>query len=560
LDFETFISAFLHWKESTSTSPSRRHLGLYKALITAYINASDKFDKTDPDNKYAPTVQAQAEEILRLIHGLASVATAQGFFLRRWINVINIMIYKKPGCIELDRLRVIHLFEADFNMFVGVLFGCRAMRHSVSHNLLHSGQYSKPGGECQDAALSKVLHNLLAFFTKTPLGQFESDATACFDRVVMAFALLCFSVMGAPLGPLTMWEQSLYNIVHRVKTAHGVTDNLYQYSLTSPIIGPGQGSRGGPDVCSTATSPLLQAMDRLGNGVHFCEPAQQIQYLCTVNMFIDDATNATNDFLSWLHVPPESFEVLELLRHDAQTWERSLWSSGGLLNLAKCLYYIALWKFSPEGEASLTPADALTPTLSLTSGTSLRFTPVIQHNYDQAHRYLGGWLSMNLQMDTAHAKFSERASKYARRITSSPLDKRDVWIAYFACFIPAITFTFSVTHHSAQKLCKLQSAPTRATLMKLGFNRNTAHAVAYGPSRYGALGLQDWSVEQGIALLTHHADSAPSWSHQTRTSLAHCHVVVASLLWFQLPTFIRSASAPPSRESPPFHRPSFLPT
>jgi hypothetical protein len=88
------------------------------------------------------------------------------------------MIYKKPGCIELDRLRVIHLFEADFNLFVGILFGRRAMHHSVSQDLLHHGQYGKPGGECRDAALSKVMHNLLAFFTKTPLGQVESDATA----------------------------------------------------------------------------------------------------------------------------------------------------------------------------------------------------------------------------------------------------------------------------------------------------------------------------------------------------------------------------------------------
>jgi hypothetical protein len=34
--------------------------------------------------------------------------------------------------------------------------------------------------------------------------------------------------------------------------------------------------------------------------------------------------------------------------------------------------------------------------------------------------------------------------------------------------------------------------------MKLGFNRNTAHAVAYGPSHYGGLGLRNWVVEQGI--------------------------------------------------------------
>jgi hypothetical protein len=113
----------------------------------------------------------------------------------------------------------------------------------------------------------------------------------------MAFALLCFSVIGAPPGPLTMWEQSLCNIVHHVKTAHGVTDASYQYSLTSPIIGPCQGSR-------AATSPLCKAMNSLGRGVHFCDPAQQIQYFCTINMCIANAANATNDFLSWLHPPP----------------------------------------------------------------------------------------------------------------------------------------------------------------------------------------------------------------------------------------------------------------
>jgi hypothetical protein len=204
VDFDDFISAFLHWKEATLTSPSHRHLGLYKALVTVYINASEEFcdsKKPKKPDPLHPSTQAKAEQILRLIHGLASLATQHGFFFRRWVNVINVVIYKKPGCIELDRLRVIHLFEADFNLLIGVLFGRRAMHHAISNDCLHHGQYGKPGGECQDAALSKVLHNLLSFFTKTPLSQFESDATACFDRVVMAFALLCFSVKGAPPRP-----------------------------------------------------------------------------------------------------------------------------------------------------------------------------------------------------------------------------------------------------------------------------------------------------------------------------------------------------------------------
>jgi hypothetical protein len=255
VDFEEdFIPVLLHWRERTSTSPSGRHLGLYKALATAYCNSSDEFsDLYDDDDPSMGSIQDQAEQILRIIHGLASKAAQLGFYLRRWLRVVNVMIYKKANYLELDRLRVIHLFEADFNLLVGVLFGRRAMYYQVDKKLFHPGQYGRPSGECQDAALLKVLHNHLATYTHTALGQFESDATACFDRMVMNFVLLCFRTNGVPMGPLRMWEQTLYHIIHQVKTAYGTTDSSYCYTPDSPIIGPGQGSRGGPAACSTIT-------------------------------------------------------------------------------------------------------------------------------------------------------------------------------------------------------------------------------------------------------------------------------------------------------------------
>jgi hypothetical protein len=95
------------------------------------------------------------------------------------------MIYKKPGCVELDKLRVIHLFEADFNLMIGILFGRRAMYHQADQNLLNPAQFGRPSGECEDSAISKLLHNLVSSLTHTPMGKFESDATACFDREVM---------------------------------------------------------------------------------------------------------------------------------------------------------------------------------------------------------------------------------------------------------------------------------------------------------------------------------------------------------------------------------------
>jgi hypothetical protein len=162
------------------------------------------------------TVQEKSEESLQVIFGLAKAAARPGFYLQRWTQVVNVMIHKKIGCIELNKLRVIHLFEANFNLLVGLFFGRRGMYHQVDHGLIHGGQFGQPGEECQDTAFSKVLTNIVSDFSKTPIGQFESDAMVCFDREVMRFVFTCFQSTGAPMGPLRMWEQALSNIVHRV--------------------------------------------------------------------------------------------------------------------------------------------------------------------------------------------------------------------------------------------------------------------------------------------------------------------------------------------------------
>jgi hypothetical protein len=193
--FEDFVTSFLHWDEKTSTSPSGRHLGLYKSIVTAHIDSGSEFTDTPDDS---PSTSSKAPMILHAIHGIAVCVAERGLYLQRWIHVTNAMIYKKPGLLELDELRVIHLFEADFNLLVGLILGCRTVHNAVDHQKLHPRQFGEKGGECMDAAISKTLHNVISTYTKTSLGQFESDATACFDRIVMSYAMLCFLGTVAP--------------------------------------------------------------------------------------------------------------------------------------------------------------------------------------------------------------------------------------------------------------------------------------------------------------------------------------------------------------------------
>ena len=99
------------------------------------------------------------------MHGLANAAANEGFFLKRWTQVVNTMIYKKPGCIELEKLQVTHLFEADFNLTAGLLFSRRASHHHMDNNATHQGQHGQPGGECQDVALAKSSHCHICHYT-----------------------------------------------------------------------------------------------------------------------------------------------------------------------------------------------------------------------------------------------------------------------------------------------------------------------------------------------------------------------------------------------------------
>jgi hypothetical protein len=532
ISFDDFVNSLLHWDEKTSTSPSGRHLGLYKSILTAHIDSGAEFTASKPDTL---SITEKATTLLSAIHAIAVSVAERGLYLNRWTHVTNAMIYKKAGVLELNELRVIHLFEANFNLLVGLIFGRRTVHNAVDHHRLHSCQFGKKGGECMDAAISKTLHNVLATYTKTSLGQFESDATACFDRIVMTFAMLCFFAYGCPSLLIKFWFAVLQHHSHKVKTGHGISDGSYTYSDDSPIHGPGQGSRGGPGSCVISTSVLLHAQDTLSHGVTFCDPAQQIQYLNRAAMFIDDNTSASNKFIPWLHSQPDATDVVKLLQSDAQVWERLLFTSGGLLKLRKCLYYIMQWDFDAEGRASLRSSTSI-PSLQLTNGKNPDTTPVNQFDCSQAHQYLGLWNSPSLSMKANLAALSDNARQYSHRLFKSGLSTFEVWLAYFACFLPAMSFTFAVCCFTEAELNTLQKAPVRATLARIGINRNTSRDIVFGSSLYGGLGFQHLFVEQGIAqlqLLIRHLRADTSQGSLMLIGLSWWHLIAgySSPLW-----------------------------
>ena len=240
----------------------------------------------------------------------------------------------------------------------------------------------------------------ISHFTKTALATFESDAESCFDRIVMPLALACFMIWGAPLTAILMWDSTLQHIRHHVKTGYGITDDFYEYTKQSPIIGPGQGSKAGSPTCSTLTFLLLMAMDVLAKGLSFCSPDRKIHYSTKAIVFADDNTNCNNNFIKWIQSPPTADEVLQRIQHDSQTWERCLHTSGGKLKMIKCKYYMMIWRFDEKGKATLQPACKL-PTMHLKSGTDENKHAMTQLDCSTAHETLGAQTLPDLQTKTA---------------------------------------------------------------------------------------------------------------------------------------------------------------
>jgi len=140
---EEFISAYKVTHENTSSSPSGRHIGHYK------VAASD------------PT-------LAQLHSRMMSFPFVHGFAPDRWKRVTDIMLEKEPGNSRCHRLRILALFESDFNQAKRLVIGRRLMHHLEDFNLLSSMQYgSRPGRQCVSAVLKKVLAHDYARLTVT---------------------------------------------------------------------------------------------------------------------------------------------------------------------------------------------------------------------------------------------------------------------------------------------------------------------------------------------------------------------------------------------------------
>eukprot|EP00957_Ditylum_brightwellii_P166475 12671779-Ditylum_brightwellii.AAC.1 len=83
--------------------------------------------------------------------------------------------------------------------------------------------------------------------------------------------------------------------------------------------------------------------------------ANDIKLKCNADMFVDDNTLMHND--PQCDATPHT--LMTNIQHNAETWGRFLWASGGLLEFLKSTYFLLIWAFAASGQPMIIPEEDL---------------------------------------------------------------------------------------------------------------------------------------------------------------------------------------------------------
>jgi len=148
---DDFKGKLKSWREMTTTSPSGRHLGRYKSLLT-------KLDIRDEHTGVMNSAYREKQAfIIQSMVGIINYCIRNNYILNRWKTIINTMIFKESGNYKIHRLRVIHIYEADFNLLLAVKWR-QLLQHANLYGYLNEGLFGgRPGCEAQSLVFLEEL-------------------------------------------------------------------------------------------------------------------------------------------------------------------------------------------------------------------------------------------------------------------------------------------------------------------------------------------------------------------------------------------------------------------
>ena len=453
-DFRQFIKVT---KKKTSSSPSGRHYGHYKALLEG------------------------KSTFLQVIHGIVELAVQNNVILDRWTVTNTTLLEKNPGTPFIHRLRAIHIVEGDLQFVAKYYYAQKMMKTAEKHGLVSDEQY---GGRNNRMAQSAVINKIMYYNISHQLGMgaafMDDDARACYDRIITPLSSLECTKWGLSLPIANFTTNFIHSQKFHVRTNHGVSEEFYTYDDDIPIQGSGQGlSWAGPRWTVTGDS-ICKVLDNTCAGMMFKDPTNTITVSKIGDHFVDDRASGVTANTTRL-------TPLEQLQHDEQKHALLLFSAGHKIALDKCSFYY--YDFQRVGTKIKHTSNAKLPgELLLREGYECPIFSIKRLEPTEPHKNLGCHICPSMNQETQFGILRDKVASWAHKINSSPLTHIDRMKAYDAYIEKTLLYVLPTTSFNYQQCQELNRYLRPILLNTNGIQRNCSRTALYSDSEYGGLG------------------------------------------------------------------------
>ena len=483
---EEFMEVFNKTRESTACGPSGLHMSHWKAAC-------------------------ERKEIARVHAFFMWAAFELGFSYERWENSWHCMIKKLKQPL-LPKLRIVQLFEGDFNACLKYLIGRKMMSHMNKKELHDQETFGSRTGKTAPEALVNLQllfdHNRI---WRLPTAIIFNDAIGCYDRIVPTLCELAMRARGCPKGIAQCHTITQKGMKHRIRIASGISEGIIKFAEKNKVTkegkvllciegrtgGIGQGGGAGPLSWIAVIDVMLEAYRNLCPGAKAIDPMMIYSLCYWLISYVDDNTIVTgfNDNTS-------QNEILNTIKSNLGSWRRLLQLTGGDIDVVKSKWCVMRWKYNEVwGQQTIEQENDFPGEVGMkTVAEGVETTQLLERlEPHQAERVLGVRVPMDGNMNMEYEFRTEQIKELSKKIFAAPINQWDAWLIYESRYRSIIRYPLPVTMFTRKQCDKIQKPFVNAILPKMGVNRNTPRAVIYGPKSMGGLEIMDLRVEQAAA-------------------------------------------------------------
>ena len=424
---------------------------------------------------------------------MAEVPFKTGYSPLRWQNATNVMILKEEGVYDVEKLRTIVLFEADFNQNNKHL-GRSMMQHCVKNNLISEEQYSIPGKKCVDHALNRRLLFDITRYKKTSTAMTPCDLKSCFDRIAHTPATLAMASLGIPRKPIMSMFNTIQETDFITRTVFGDSEECFggtEKEYDAKPQGVGQGNGAGPQVWSVVSSKMFEVLKKNGIATRMLSPITKDELELAGFAFVDDADIIT---MSDSNDPKET---LKKMQEAINCWEGVAKVTGGALAPQKSWWYLISFKWEKDGSWTYETVDDKTETL-MARDKDDNWVKLKNIGVNEAKKMLGVFLAPNGADEKQKQEMITKTTALGDKIRTGNLTKNETWMALNLVAIKGIEYPLPALALNEKDYEEIMRPLWKNYLPKMGMNRNFTRVIMFGPSSRQGLGVRNPYYIQGI--------------------------------------------------------------